>query len=114
VELASPTMVAMATVTCACVSTNGEAEGGHVRASGKLGEHLLLSHAREEERAAKEHAAAMVGRALAHGCHEGVSSDTWRVQTSPTSNPNFGIFRGDSDLECSSKVVDPRALSNFR
>jgi hypothetical protein len=91
-ELASPAMVATTTVACARTSKNDEAEGGHVRASGKLGERLLPSHAREEERAVKEHAAAMVGRALAHGCHEGVSSDTWQARMSPTSNPIFGIF----------------------
>jgi hypothetical protein len=92
VELALPAMVAMAMVACARASKNDEAEGGHVRASGKLGERLLPSHAREEEQAAKEHAAAMVGCTLAHGCHEGVSSDTWRVRTCSTSNPNFSIF----------------------
>jgi hypothetical protein len=51
VELASLAMVATTTVACARASKNGEANG----------ERLLPSHVREEERAMKEHTAAMVG-----------------------------------------------------
>ena len=74
---------------------------------------LLPSHAREEGRAAQEHAVAMVGARLAHGGRVDNSWSTWRAMVWPTWEAFVGQLWAKLYLGPKSKVEVHELLYNF-